>query len=183
MKKLLLLGAIALVATVSQASYLYWQVDMSDTASSFGIDTDRDYTFRFVQVYNDTKTTLDVYSYNTSTKSYQELSNPESIPSMTAETGHLFADVGTVTEGNADAYSYYIEVTGYSISGASGWQNQSEVITYANAVADGHIVDDLSAMAVMPTAWTGGTYMAPEPTSGLLLLVGASLLALKRRKV
>ena len=183
MKKFLVFGAIALAATVSQASYLYWQVDMSNTASSFGIDTSKAYTFQFVQVYNSTKTTLDVYSYNPDTKAYQEVATPAAIPAYTAETGHLFADVGTVAAENQTAYSYYIEVTGFSTSGASGWQNQSETITYASAASNGHIVDNLSAMATMPTAWTGGTYMAPEPTSGLLLLVGASLLALKRRKV
>ena len=31
-------------------------------------------------------------------------------------------------------------------------------------------------------AWTGGSYSVPEPSSGLLILIGAGLLALRRRR-
>lgn len=183
MKKLFLMGAVALAATMSQASYLYWQVDMNEVTKegSFGVDLDQAYTFSVRQVGEDSA--LAVYAYNPNTKTYAEVGNSAAVPSGTASTAHLFAYLGDVAEENQNAYSYYIEITGYRTgsNGEVAWQGVSETQTYAQLSA--HIVDNLSAMESLPTAWTGGTYAAPEPTSGLLLLVGASLLALKRRKV
>jgi hypothetical protein len=38
------------------------------------------------------------------------------------------------------------------------------------------------AAAAFGKNWTAGTYSVPEPTSGLLFLVGGMLLGLKRRR-
>ena len=55
--------------------------------------------------------------------------------------------------------------------------------TYADLRTAGSLQDELSAMSASITPMMGPSYMAPEPTSGLLLLLGGALLALKRRRV
>ena len=75
--------------------------------------------------------------------------------------------------------TYYIEVMGYDQSTVIG---VSEGLTYEQAISQNRLIDDLSSMAASVQAWTGSSYAAPEPTSGLLLLLGGALLALKRRR-
>lgn len=101
------------------------------------------------------------------------------------------AKVGTVTATDIGSYtSFYIELYNYSsekVATGNEW-------SYTELANQGAITDTLVSI---PQAWTGGTFTAynpgggggegggsvPEPTSGLLMLIGMAALSLKRRKV
>ena len=77
-------------------------------------------------------------------------------------------------------YSYYVELS-------NGLK--TDPITYASAVQNGYI--SVSGSMNPPESLAGGgfgqsaataTYAVPEPTSGLLFLIGGMLLGLKRRR-
>lgn len=187
MKKILL-GVVLVLATMSsQAAYLYWQVN-SDSLGA--IDSQQTHTFNIYATNGSDTYALTSYKYTwdvgEGAGSYGSVSSPVS---SSDAAGGLYADLTTYdpnTSANVDTYnegySYYIEVTGYnSANGQDGWVNRSQTLAYANA--SGHITTTLSSMATIPTAWTGGTFSAPEPTGAMLLLVGGALLALKRKRV
>lgn len=78
------------------------------------------------------------------------------------------------------AYSFYIELL--------QWDGESEirkgvstVSSYADLVANNHILRTGLAIPSNLAVWAPST--VPEPTSGLLLLIGCSVLLLKRRGV
>lgn len=178
MKKILFGVVIALAAMSSQASYLYWQV--GSDANLGAINSTKTHTFKIYATNGDTALELTSYAYTWDAEeqagSYGAVSSP--VASATA-AGGLYADISSYT---GNEYSYYIEVTGYnSAAGQDGWINRSQTLAYADA--SGHITTTLSSMATIPTAWTGGTFSAPEPTGAMLLLVGGALLALKRKRV
>ena len=79
-------------------------------------------------------------------------------------------------------YSYYIELVNYNaVSGDYSSVAMSETLTYTGQ-AKGFFVSSLD-YSIPPIAWGGGSYAAtPEPTGALLLALGASLLALRRKR-
>ena len=188
MKKFIIGLAVAMAATLSQASYLYWQVSGNGTDSAtFNGNTISGY--RVVALTDSYSTTPGVdYSANVLTSYYAN----------DAGTGYAetsIANPNIATGGNAYAYfdsattsscTFYVEVMGYNNTVVIGI---SEALSYSSNVTNGHVInastlDELSSMASSAgvSAWTGGAYAAPEPTSGLLLLVGGALLALRRRR-
>lgn len=191
MKRVLIGLAIALAAASSQAAYLYWQVSGTEANSwwtggtlSQGLSNAGVSQITTMRVVSSAGTAVKSYDLGSGTQvsddyGYVTLNTaPDATPYM---GGNLYADLGSGAE--SAEYTYYIEISGYGGS----YNNENTVLAVSGdltyAQLSGHVTTDLKEMATIATAWTGGTYAAPEPTSGLLLLVGASLLALKRRKV
>ena len=58
----------------------------------------------------------------------------------------------------------------------------SEVVSYSSLKTAGHIAEWDGINPSAPSVWQAATYTVPEPTSGLLLIVGGALLALRRRR-
>lgn len=56
----------------------------------------------------------------------------------------------------------------------------SDAATYNELYEAGFITATMDIQG--STEWTGGTYSVPEPSSGLLILIGGALLALRRRR-
>lgn len=176
MKKLFIGLAMVIAAATAHAEYLYWQV--GDFASS-AIDTsgEHEYSFTFWQTDQDGNTSQrDTYVYNPVSGQYESLTT---VDSYTAQNTQMYADVNADSVGTQ--YSYYVEITGYNTSTGQQWINRSESVTYAAASAN--MTTDLGSVSSIPTAWSGGSYSAPEPTGGLLVLIGGALLALRRRRV
>lgn len=82
-------------------------------------------------------------------------------------------------------YSFYIEMYKYDAEG--GYYvgvAKSEAETYDSLVAQGYIIN--GTMGDDPTGnyavWQGSGYSIPEPTSAMLLMIGLSLVGLKRKR-
>ena len=90
------------------------------------------------------------------------------------------ADVSAYASGSPE-YAFVIELGNWD---GSAWSTfaVSETVTYADLASNNHI-DTTSGYNPNPiTPWAPSSYVVPEPTSGMLVLVGAALLALRRRR-
>jgi len=81
-------------------------------------------------------------------------------------------------------YSFFVEFLNYSE--ASGWTTVSSTqpVGYSTLLSSGYVAVDMPTSMAL-SAGTTGFNMAgavPEPTSGLLLLMGGAMLALRRRR-
>ncbi len=169
--KYMVMACTVLLGCVLNAGVLYWQVDATagdlPTGSSTG-----DYTLARLIAYE---------------------SNDNASPSILAanvKVSDLFGD-GSLSTGlqthdlgatDSSIWSFYIELGNYA-SGSNtdvAWTLRSEKLSYSDAISKGYI----SAGSVsVPKVWSGGKFSAvPEPTSGLLLMMGGALLALRRRR-
>ena len=75
-------------------------------------------------------------------------------------------------------YSFYVEL--YSSAGESVYKTKA--VTYDSLLSSGYISTTgvLAPSVLGMSAWNGAS--VPEPTSGVLLLVGGAMLALRRRR-
>ncbi len=74
-------------------------------------------------------------------------------------------------------YSFYVEL--YSSAGESVYKTKA--VTYDSLLSSGYIsTTGVLAPSVLASAFNGAS--VPEPTSGVLLLVGGAMLALRRRR-
>ena len=160
MKKLLVIGICAIAALASSADVLYWMVDndyenRSDAVPSTGADLYAVYT-------GQAATSLD------------HRDNSE-ISEALAWGDNFEVDLGSSW---GDGWSYYVE---YS-NGI-----KTNPMDYSTALSNGYIAKggSLSTPNLLSNGAFGSnpaTYNVPEPTSGLLFLVGGMLLGLKRRR-
>jgi len=94
-------------------------------------------------------------------------------------TAATWADLSGFT-GDA-GYTFFIELLSYK-DGAWQRMGQSTAMSYSSLVSNGSVLANSLAIGTTAlTAWTP-TVSIPEPSSGLLLLMGGSLLALRRRR-
>jgi len=164
MNKFLVAIAIAVATISANASYLYWQVDSSATDMT-----------RVLGAWD----TANVYAVkdgqdNTLLGSAVNLSEEDGV----SFTEQQYADL-TILGDAISSYSYYIELVNSS-GNLVGYTQQ----TYAQLSGSIAAVDSLSEIAtVNPTVWHGASsYNAPEPTSGLLMMLGAAMLGLRRKQ-
>ena len=75
-------------------------------------------------------------------------------------------------------YSFYVEL--YNTAGGS--VHKTQTVSYDSLLSSGYIA---TGGVLTPTVLASGGFngaSVPEPTSGVLLLVGGALLALRRRR-
>ena len=96
---------------------------------------------------------------------------------LDAPTGIQQADLGSYSDGS---YLFYVELLNYN----SGTVTQGYKWAYGDLVSSGYVsfgatnIPDVTANVVA----LGSFANAPEPSSGLLLLIGGAMLALRRRR-
>ncbi len=153
MKKIILFAAIALAACVGRAEYLYWQIGDNVDATKF------DSVSLWGSTAGGDKTRL--YGWD-----------KDADLSKTYET-----DLGIYSGDNTA--SFYIEVANYE-NGAYNVVDTSKPISYSDLA--GYVHSSMQTISNV-AAYTGATYTSvPEPTSGLMLLMGMALVALKRKR-
>lgn len=156
MKKVIVCFAIALAAIVANAEYLNWQVGSSVTINN---KTYSQPTYSHVQLYATTGST---------TQDYGIFSAPGTYSTQLVD--------------GASAYSYYIELLSYDTA-SQAYTTVAETAYFTYADLKGAISTGALDASAMTAVWTGTAVQpTPEPTSGLLLLMGFAMLGLKRKK-
>ena len=158
MKKVLF--TLAVLATIAvQADYLYWMVDTPQTGTDIS-GNETTFTWATAKLYADS----------------------ELIGTLTAEDAGIYqlidsyaisGDVGNYTD--YATKTFFIEL----FNSDNSWMAQSSKVSGSSLAQ--YMTGSMS-MNPPSGPWTGGTYSIPEPTSGLLFLVGGMLLGLKRRR-
>ena len=155
--KSLVAGALLLAGASASAGTLYWQVS--------GADQDFDEAWLVAESASDHST------------HYLDGVDSQSDKRSTALTQTELGEYGS------DAYLFYVEMSNYAndeySTVATGYK-----WTYGELVSSGYVaanpLDVTSAQAAGSTSNFGSPI--PEPSSGLLLLIGGAMLALRRRR-
>ena len=153
MKKIIAILAVG-VGLSLQADYLYWMVN-TDSAEAYDPYT----AVRLTDGVN----TIDEY----------EFASADALKSYQSEPGGYFTAEGTFTE----SQSFFVELLN-----GSTWKAQSGAMTYATLLAQGSIFKSGTIAPATANAASFGSYNVPEPTSGLLFVIGGMLLGLKRKR-
>ena len=179
MKKALFILSIAIASLSSQAAYLYWQVGDVE-----GLED---------EVTGGALIAKDAAGNTYDVTSYFLYADPD-----TGETSWMAVDDTTVktqsgiTQYAADisdyassGYSYYVELS--NESGATVARSDSigygtyEYTSYTSAAESTTVLPSAASASIWHASGTGGYTPVPEPTSGLMLLLGAAMLGLKRK--
>ena len=81
------------------------------------------------------------------------------------------------------SYSFVVELGNYSDGRWTRTSMESEKVSYDTLLAQKHITAWQNASPSYGTPWVAGNYsVVPEPTSGLLTVLGIAFLALRRRR-
>lgn len=162
MKKITALAALVASLVVSSAfaedSYIYWLVDSS--ADGF--------TWNYAELFaqnGDTVESIDVWG------------TPSTTMSKTA--GDYVTS--TVTGYTGDGWSYYIELINNSVSTGDAIAKSRISQTYADLVSSGAIRAQADPKAISPVTFSS-FQAVPEPSTGVMLLVGLALVGLKRKR-
>ena len=175
MKKLLTMLAAIVVATISQAATVNWLVlnvqSSSDTAVAAGWA---------IQVFS-----------STVTYDYAKAAAGEITPWETGATvlsGTSYRATGSGTQANGTSASYYAVIyDAASIDSAKNYIVSAAVAVMTNDAGSdarlsfGNMSGTGTTNAFLNSSWTA-TAAVPEPTSGMLILLGMAGLALRRRR-
>lgn len=154
--KSLVAGTLLLAGASASAGTLYWQVS--------GADQDFDEAWLVVESTSDHST------------QYLEGVDSQSDKRSTALTQ------SDISQYESDAYLFYVEMSNYA-NGEYSTVATGYKWTYDELVSSGYVADTFdvpSAIAAGSTSNFGSAI--PEPSSGLLLLIGGAMLALRRRR-
>lgn len=179
MKKLVLSAIAAMLGIVANAAIASWDVD---TVYTYGTtDNANGYLVYFVDA--------DLYSAATAITDIGKADFTFLSNATQAWAADDLVDDGYVSGETANVYGNGVDVTGYLVIFDSDtlanaqYAYVSDTATGATTTLGGsaYLSFDDTQLAGMQTAgnWTA----VPEPTSGLLLVVGGALLALRRRRL
>ena len=162
MKKLILSLALLSSAVVSADSYLYWMVDTSSD-------------YAYARILTPTDNYLTIYDQGFD-YAYNEAGGASGVSKSTV-TDFANNDEGFFASLNGiDVASSTFIIELYNDSGKFISQSTLSGSAAAQYVYKG------GTSAVPATAWSASSFAIPEPSSGLLMLVGCAVLGLRRRK-
>ena len=163
MKKLVLFATVLAAMMTVRADVLYWMVS-DDYAKDAGSSDDS--TFATLYATDD----------NGATKHELATATGSAVANAYEYSDYFTANISSYS---GSSYSYFIELV-------NGVKTTPE--SYNNLLSNGYIsVGGISTPTSLASGGFGqaagsATYNVPEPTSGLLFLVGGMLLGLKRRR-
>ena len=146
-------------ALAAKASFLYWQVGDADTV---------DYAYAGLCVVDSNGDTLQEDGYNLWLDPVVEAGGAATPPN------YAITDLGVYS---TEGYSFFVEYVNYDNVTVA----VSETKSYAELA--GHLAEVGTAIPTENfTPWLATPQAVPEPTGGVLALLGAALLALRRRR-
>lgn len=160
--------AMITVAKADSTSYLYWMIDGSDKRFSSLDYTSLSFNVKTASGYE----SIMFYDEIGGAKGYSSLTKDE--VELIAGNATLFADVTDYY--TLDAVTFYIELFNDSTQVAYSEIPSAQVASYIASF------DPANPSGFIPASATWSA-PAPEPTSGLLMLLGMVALGLKRRKM
>ncbi len=178
MKKSLIAFAMVLMAAAVNAEAMYWQVSQI-TAEGAGTNVKAD-SYKYAQVHVYTGNAENGYTsvgYLNALAEDGWTTDGALISTSDAGNGAWFDLTGY--NKNDTTYSFVLELVNSDLQVVGASQYQS----YDTIKGQSGVVQNLGS--ILPstyTAWNQGFVSIPEPTSGLMLLLGASLLALRRKR-
>ena len=186
MKKIMIAAAIVCAAALSQAATVNWK----SGASVQGADPTKNGAFNGTALANGAYT---MYVWDNLTKAeYDALDITSdsfyttwSAKTATAKSAPGAKTLGTTikNESATDSTDYYAAILFTYNDGKNDWYIANKATVTTDALGNGATASNLAkAVGGSGTAIAGWTAVAPEPTSGLLLLIGVAGLALRRRR-
>ena len=91
-------------------------------------------------------------------------------------TEPIYTSLGTLASHNPQTLYFAVELYAGDPTAKVGY---SEAVSYAELLAGGHIYGDMWTTGITPYVFT----VVPEPTGGVLVLLGLGLLGLRRKRV
>lgn len=193
MKKILLGLSIAVAAMSSQASYLLWQVTDTVVAgdaclSTLASDETASYVTRLRagESGKDASTFSTYMDDGTFAAGVQDtgfaLGTFNQAASLSvADGGAMKVDLGTIAA-DSTTQMYYVEILKWdSVNNAFTQVAVSQMQSYADLSGNGYVGNELIDIPNV-TIWAGTSYAVPEPTGGMLVMMGLAFLGLKRRR-
>ena len=180
MKKLIVVMCAAMFGLVAQASSVNWSFSWATDADGNDLDGATAYLMNVATMsVADAQTAL-------TAKTFDATKALDSATTSNTGNGAEVSKVSTVDlTGSQTFYVVLIDGGNYGITSTI----TKSMATIGDTVVSFQELSDDSGNSTLPVAWTpggvsggGGGGGAPEPTSGLLLLVGAGILGLRRKR-
>ena len=166
MKKLILASAVVLAGMAVHAGAIYWQM------SSLSTNVGDNWTMARIEEVDSTGHSIGTPPV------YLHMADDADIEYLAKGEDGAWFDVSTYESGSAEHY-FMVELVNdnLELQGAAAPVAWSDIRQY--------VVSDFSSVTpVSYTAWNTPDFVGiPEPSGGLLFLLGASLLGLRRRRV
>jgi len=183
MKKLMAMAAIIGIAAGAQASMVYWQfADLTSTADAFNTAQNLSGYTAYLLSASDWSTTdvaTSLGKAQASIASTDWSKNSFSSPKAQFSINKTRAEGLSLATGTGDFYIIFANGSDYwassKLEGVSILEDGSIATDYVTAK-----ISLSNATAIKTTDMT--SYAVPEPTSGMLLLIGVAGLALRRRR-
>ena len=151
-----------LFALCAKSDYLYWMID-TGSAGQYN------YSSAVLKMEGSDSPVMTINSYTAELANYTGNSLNEQISAYQLDAGGFYATLPSDYVG----HSFFIEL----YNGDNWVAKTAGSSSYLSSI----YVGGLSTPAAVPTS-LGGTYSVPEPTSGMLFLIGGVLLGLRRRR-
>ena len=171
MNRMLVILATALLATAARAEYMLWLVDQKSDPI--------DFTYAKLAVSGEgveSGTYLALDGTDGRTEVYHS-DYPDTISGYS--TDEAYSILGAYA---ADGYSFAVELyRRENANGESMLVGVRDPVSYAILKGQFHTYENMGQSGIVPYAYSAFGAV-PEPTCGMLLLFGAGLLALRRRR-